>query len=80
VLGALRGTRAGSRVVRQLTAAPNLDGWAVVERLLKDLAPLADRPWLVIDDLHELRSAEALAQLELLVMRAPPGLRFVLAS
>src|ERR1700756_1314886 len=63
-----------------VTAAPDLDGWAVVERLLKDLAPLADRLWLVIDDLHELRSPEALAQLELLVMRAPPGLRFVLAS
>ena len=80
VLGALRGTAAGSRLVRQLTAAPNLDGWAVVERLLKDLAPLADRLWLMIDDLHELRSAEALAQLELLVMRAPPELRFVLAT
>src|SRR5246127_373545 len=63
-----------------VTAAPDLDGWAVVERLLKDLAPLADRLWLVIDDMHELRSAEALAQLELLVMRAPPELHFVLAT
>ena len=80
VLGALRGTSAGSALVRELTAAPDLDGWAVVERLLKDLTPLADRLWLVIDDMHELRSAEALAQLELLVMRAPPELRFVLAT
>jgi LuxR family transcriptional regulator, maltose regulon positive regulatory protein len=80
VLGALRQTSAGSRLVRELTAAPDLDGWAVVERLLKDLTPLADRLWLVIDDVHELRSAEALAQLELLVMRAPPELRFVLAT
>ena len=71
---------AGSGLVRELTAAPDLDGWAVVERLLKDLAPLADRLWLVIDDVHELRSADALAQLELLVMRAPPELRFVLAT
>src|SRR6266567_3313954 len=47
VLGALRQTSAGSRLVRELTAAPDLDGWAVVERLLKDLAPLADRLWLV---------------------------------
>src|ERR1700745_3694794 len=46
VLGALRGTSAGSGLVRQLTAAPDLDGWAVVERLLKDLAPLAGRVWL----------------------------------
>src|SRR5690349_8446455 len=80
VLGALRGTAAGSGLVRELTAAPGLDGWAVVERLLKDLAPLAGRLWLVIDDVHELGSAEALAQLELLVMRAPPELRFVLAT
>ena len=80
VLGALRGTAAGSGLVRELTAAPDLDGWAVVERLLKDLASLADRLWLVIDDVHELRSADALAQLELLVMRAPPELRFVLAT
>ena len=80
VLGALRGTAAGSALVRALTAAPDLDGWAVVERLLKDLAPLEDRLWLVIDDVHELGSAEALRQLELLVMRAPPELRFVLAT
>ena len=35
VLGALRGTAPGSGLVRELTAAPDLDGWAVVERLLK---------------------------------------------
>ena len=80
VLGALRQTVPGSGLVRELTAAPDLDGWAIVERLLKDLALLADRLWLVIDDVHELGSADALAQLELLVMRAPPELRFVLAT
>ena len=73
VLGALRDTAAGSKLVRPLTAAPDLDGWAVVERLLTDLGGLADRVWLVIDDLHELRSAEALSQLELLHAR-PGGL------
>jgi len=79
VLGALQ-TAAGSTVVRPLTAAPDLDGWAVVERLLKDLESLPDRAWLVIDDAHELRSAETLSQLELLLMRAPPELRCVLAT
>jgi LuxR family transcriptional regulator, maltose regulon positive regulatory protein len=34
----------------------------------------------VVDDVHELGSAEALRQLELLLMRAPPELRFVLAT
>jgi LuxR family maltose regulon positive regulatory protein len=80
VLDALRQTAAGSALVRALTAAPDLDGWEIVERLLKDLAPLDERLWLVLDDLHELRSAEARQQLELLVMRAPEELRFVLAT
>src|ERR1700760_1010960 len=80
VLGALRRTSAGSALVQAVTAAPDLDGWAIVERLLKDLAPLDDRIWLVIDDVHELGSDEARQQLELLVMRGPPELRMVLAG
>ncbi len=80
VADALRGTAAGSALVRPLTAAPNLDGWAVVERLLTDLAPLEDRLWLVIDDAHLLDAGEVLPQLELLVLRAPQELRFVLAA
>jgi LuxR family transcriptional regulator, maltose regulon positive regulatory protein len=80
VADALRDTVAGSELVRPLTAAPDLDGWAIVEWLLQDLHSQQDRVWLVIDDLHELRSASALRQLELLVMRAPAELRFVFAS
>ncbi len=80
VAGALRDTAAGSALVRPLTAAPDLDGWAAVERLLADLGSLRDRIWLVIDDVHRLGSAETLRQLELLLMRAPAGLRFVLVT
>jgi len=80
VAGALRDTAVGSALVRGLTAAPGLDGWTLVERLLADLASLDDQVWLVLDDLHELNSAEALSQLELLIMRAPPALRFVLVT
>src|ERR1700734_1187754 len=58
VADALRGTIAGSKLVRPLAAVPDLDGWAVVKRLLEDLGSLEDRLWLVIDDLHELRSAD----------------------
>ena len=79
VVGALRRTTPGSALVQALTAAPDLDGWAIVERLLSDLAPLQEPVWLVVDDVHELRP-EALRQLELLVMRAPAGLRFVVAA
>jgi LuxR family transcriptional regulator, maltose regulon positive regulatory protein len=80
VLTALRATSAGSRQIRELTPSPDLDDWAIVERLLADLAPLEDRLWLVIDDVHELRSEEARKQLELLVLRAPPQLRIILAT
>jgi len=80
VADALRGTAAGSALIRPLTAAPGLDGWAVVERLLTDLAPLQERLWLVIDDAHLLGPGEVLSQLELLVLRAPAELRFVLAT
>src|SRR5215467_5499150 len=53
VLAALRQTAAGSALVAPLTAAPDLDGWAITERLLADLAPLDDQLWLVVDDVHE---------------------------
>jgi LuxR family maltose regulon positive regulatory protein len=71
VLDALSQTAPGSAVVRPLTAAPELDGWAITERLLKDLTRLGDRVWLVVDDVHELGPAEAGRHLELLVMRGP---------
>jgi LuxR family maltose regulon positive regulatory protein len=80
VVDALRGTVAGSAIVRPLTAAQGLGGRAVVERLLADLGMLRGRIWLVIDDVHALGSAEALRHLELLLTRAPAGLRFVLSS
>jgi LuxR family transcriptional regulator, maltose regulon positive regulatory protein len=79
-LSALRATASGSGLVRELTPSPDLDGWAIVERLLADLASLRDRVWLVLDDVHELRSEEARRQVELLVLRAPPQLRIVLAT
>src|SRR5215470_4940473 len=79
VLAALRQTGPGSALVRELTAAPDLDGWVITERLLADLAPLTDRLCLVVDDVHEL-GPDALRQLELLILRAPQQLRFVLAT
>ncbi|MGH2854696.1 MAG: LuxR C-terminal-related transcriptional regulator [Solirubrobacteraceae bacterium] len=80
VLDALRDTTIGSPLVRELTGAPHLDGWSIVERLLEDLQSLEQPVWVVIDDVHELRSNDALRQLELLLMRAPEELRFVLAT
>jgi LuxR family transcriptional regulator, maltose regulon positive regulatory protein len=80
VLDALRDTVIGAPLVRELTGAPDLDGWSILERLLDDLRSLEQPVWLVIDDLHELHSEDALRQLELLLMRAPDELRLVLAT
>jgi LuxR family transcriptional regulator, maltose regulon positive regulatory protein len=80
VIDALRGTEAGSKLLRTLEPAPSLDGWAILERLLKDLASLEERLWLVVNDLHELGSEEAVHQFELLLLRAPESLRFVVLT
>jgi len=40
VLGALRGTSAGSGLVRELTAAPDLDGWGGRGAVAEGPAPL----------------------------------------
>ena len=80
VIDALSGAVGRDGFVQRLGAAPGFDGEAVVGRLLSDLASLEGRCVLVIDDLHELSSAEALAQLELLLARLPGELRVVLAT
>jgi LuxR family maltose regulon positive regulatory protein len=80
VLDSLRGTRIGGERVRELTAAPDLDGTTFVRRLLEDVRSLPERLWLVIDDLHELQADEAIRDLGLLLSSAPPELRFVLVT
>lgn len=80
VLDSLRQTGAGSERVRELTAAPHLDGANVVGRLLEDLSSLREPLWLVIDDLHELQADHAIRHMELLLGTAPPELRFVLLT
>jgi LuxR family maltose regulon positive regulatory protein len=80
VVDALRETGTGSKLLRSLDPAPSLDGWAILERLLKDLAALDERLWLVVNDLHDLGSDEALHQFELLLLRAPEALRIVVLT
>jgi LuxR family maltose regulon positive regulatory protein len=80
VLDSLRQTGAGSERVRELTAAPDMDGANVVGRLLEDLSSLREPLWLVIDDLHELQADQASRHMELLLGTAPPELRFVLLT
>jgi len=78
VTNALAATLGGS--VEPLGPTPGFRGEAMVERLLEDLRSLEEPLALVIDDLHELQSPEALRWLELLIARRPAGLRVVLTS
>ena len=80
VLRGLRGTSAGSGAIEAITPNPELNAEAIVERLLADLTAIEDPLWLVLDDLHELRSSEGLRQLKLLLMRSPAELRFMLVT
>ena len=66
--------------VERMSPAPGFRGELAVERLLSDLDSLEEPLVLVVDDLHELRSAEALAWLELFSTRLPPQLLVVLVT
>ncbi len=59
---------------------PAVDGDAMVEMVLSELANAAGAVVLVIDDLHELNSADALTQLEHLLAVLPKSARVVLSS
>ncbi len=80
LLDALRKTRAGTGLVRELTAAPGLEGATVVARICEDLQSVDEPVWIVIDDLHELEGEDAVGPLEVLLRTAPAGLRFVLLT
>jgi LuxR family transcriptional regulator, maltose regulon positive regulatory protein len=71
---------AGDDAIERVSPAPSFAGAAVVERLLAQLRGLDAPLVLVIDDLHELESEDALTWLELLLSRLPARLRVVLAT
>ena len=52
----------------------------MVDRVLSELAEELESVVLIIDDLHELKSAEALTQLEQLLATLPSSARVVLSS
>jgi LuxR family maltose regulon positive regulatory protein len=63
-----------------LAATPDFNHAAVAERVLAELAEHGDRTFLVIDDLHELSSPEALRQLTGLLERLPQHVHAILAT
>ena len=71
---------AGDEVIERVSPAPSFAGAAVVERFVAQLDRLEEPLELVIDDLHELGSEDALAWLEVLLARVPAQLRVLLAT
>ena len=61
-------------------ATAALDGDQVLDRVLSEVAEQVEPVVLIIDDLHELRSADALTQLEHLLAILPSSARVVLSS
>ncbi len=77
VLDAIRETDAAAD---SRPAVPVADSEAMVATVVSELANAGGVVVLVIDDLHELRSAEALSQLEHLLSVLPESARVVLSS
>ena len=71
---------AGDEVIERVSPAPQFAGALVLERFLAQLERLEEPLALVIDDLHELDSGDALEWLEMLLGRLPARLRVVLAT
>jgi LuxR family transcriptional regulator, maltose regulon positive regulatory protein len=61
-------------------ATPEFNGRAMIDRVLSELEDQRGRVVLVIDDLHELRSQDALAQLTRLLTNLPPNAHAMLAT
>ena len=80
VLDAIRSPARSIDPETQPAATAALDGDQLVDRVLSELAEHVEPVVLIIDDLHELRSADALTQLEHLLAILPSSARVVLSS
>jgi LuxR family maltose regulon positive regulatory protein len=80
VLDAIRGPTSSVDPERQPAATAALDAGELVDRVLYELAEQVEPVVLIIDDLHELRSADAVTQLEHLLPILPNSARVVLSS
>jgi LuxR family maltose regulon positive regulatory protein len=79
VLSAIRQAPGTTGEGEQLAATPDFNEAAISERVLLELAAHHDRTFLVIDDLHELTSAEAFMQLTRLLEKLPQHVHAILA-
>jgi LuxR family transcriptional regulator, maltose regulon positive regulatory protein len=77
LLGAVRAATGGAEPP---PAAPGFNGQAMVDKVLSELAASGGPFVLIIDDLHELSSAEAAGQLTELLTSLPPCVHAVIAT
>ena len=80
LLSAVRQAAATTGRAEPPAATPGFNGRAMVDRVLSELAGQRGHVILVIDDLHELNSAEALAQLTRLLTNLPGDVHAILAT
>ncbi|HEY1666619.1 MAG TPA: AAA family ATPase, partial [Trebonia sp.] len=80
LLSAIRQAHGTSGEGERLAATPEFNQGAIVDRARAELAEHGDRTFLVIDDLHELTSQEALTQLTRLLETLPPHVHAILAT
>src|SRR4051794_16877431 len=80
VLDAIRDPSRSIDPEPQPAATAALDGDQVVERVVSQVVEQDEPVVLIIDDLHELRSADALTQLERVLAILPSSARVVLSS
>ncbi|HYB28806.1 MAG TPA: LuxR C-terminal-related transcriptional regulator [Solirubrobacteraceae bacterium] len=80
VLDAIRSAQVPSDPEAQPAVPAGLDADQLVQTVLSELADQVEPVVLIIDDLHELRSGDALAQLEQLLAVLPGSTRVVLSS
>jgi LuxR family maltose regulon positive regulatory protein len=80
VIDALATTAAGGEAVHRPAPSPDFRGRAMVEGLLADLWSLEEQVVLVVDDVHELRSSEALDLFEFFLRELPPYVTVVLST
>jgi LuxR family maltose regulon positive regulatory protein len=80
VLSAIRQASGTSGEGEQLAATPDFNQGAIVDRVRSELAEHRDRTFLVIDDLHELTSPEALTELTRLLENLPQYVHAILTT
>jgi LuxR family maltose regulon positive regulatory protein len=80
LLDAVRHASAPAGRAEPPAATPDFNGQAMAGRVLSELADAGAGVTLVIDDLHELNSPEALAQLARLLTDLPPNAHAILAT